>query len=444
MLTHLKLNNFKIWRSTGQMNLAPLTLLFGVNSSGKSSLIQSLLLLRQTMKSPDANLDLNFGSAEAGDSVTLGQFRDVLCRYGVASETLSAKQVGIEFGWRGTEKDDQGIFSASYSEGPGGSAELQSLRIGRGLQGFSLRRGDKGAYAVYAADSAKRLGSSREFKARRSFEFPPPAVRLLGDAAADVLAAGPAAVEELSRVIYLGPVRRLAQRDYLWSGRAPSSIGDDGGRAVDALIASGVAKMDAQRRRLPTPAAAFLFDQTVRWLRDMGLADGLQIKQIGKSARYEVLVENKGSASNLKDVGVGVSQVLPVIVAALFAQPGQTVIIEEPESHLHPLAQTQLAELFIALSSERGVQFIVESHSEHLVLRLQRRVAEELLPTKGVAMYYVRRSDDQSTLELLRMNEAGEIENWPDDFFGNEMVDIAARTMAALDRQGITLPGEES
>lgn len=435
MLTHIKLNNFKIWRSTGQMNLAPLTLLFGVNSSGKSSLIQSLLLLRQTMKSPDENLDLNFGNPEAGDSVTLGQFRDVLCRHGVASETLSAKQVGIEFGWRGTEKGEQGIFSASYREGPGGSADLQSLRIGRGLQGFFVRRGDKGAYYVYAADSAQKLGSSREYKARRSFEFPPAAIKLLGDAAADVLEAGPAAVDELSRVIYLGPVRRLAQRDYLWSGRPPSSIGDDGGRAVDALIASGVAKMDAKSRRLPNPAAAFLFDQTERWLRDMGLADGLQIKQIGKSARYEVLVENKGSTSNLKDVGVGVSQVLPVIVAALFAQPGQTVIIEEPESHLHPLAQTQLAELLIQVSLQRKVQFVVESHSENLVLRFQRRVAEQVIAGRDFAMYYMKTTNHDVVAERLRINDIGEIENWPQDFFGNDMVDIAARAKAGLEWQ---------
>ena len=82
MLTHLKLDNFKIWKSTGPMRLAPVTLLLGTNSSGKSSLIQSLLLIRQTVKGDDPNLDLNLGNPDAGNSVTLGQFRDVLCRHG--------------------------------------------------------------------------------------------------------------------------------------------------------------------------------------------------------------------------------------------------------------------------------------------------------------------------------------------------------------------------
>ena len=156
---------------------------------------------------------------------------------------------------------------------------------------------------------------------------------------------GPALLDELGRIIYLGPVRRLAQRDYVWAGRMPAHIGDDGAKAVDALIASGVARQAAHKRNQPAPAEAQLFEQTIRWLKDMNLADGLSIRALGNSARYELLIENGDQASNLKDVGVGVSQVIPVIVAALFAQPGHIVIVEEPESHLHPLAQSKLAEL---------------------------------------------------------------------------------------------------
>ena len=93
MFTYLKLDNFKIWKSTGPMGLAPVTLLLGTNSSGKSSLIQSLLLIRQTVKGDDPNLDLNLGNPDTGRSVTLGRFRDVLCRDG------DGTIVGIEFRW---------------------------------------------------------------------------------------------------------------------------------------------------------------------------------------------------------------------------------------------------------------------------------------------------------------------------------------------------------
>jgi predicted ATPase len=247
-------------------------------------------------------------------------------------------------------------------------------------------------------------------------------------------------VDELGRVTYLGPVRRLAQRDYVWSGHKPAAFGDDGAGAVDALLESCVGRAAARRRGLATSSAGQLADEVGRWLSVMGLADGLEAERLGKSARYELHVLANGSRSNLKDVGVGVSQVLPVIVAALFAQPGDIVIVEEPESHLHPMAQTQLAELFIEASQGRGVQFIIESHSEHLLLRLQRRVAERRLQATAVAMYFLQKRDGRAHIERLQMNEVGDISNWPDNFFGDDMTEIAARTLAGLGQQGTSPP----
>jgi len=248
------------------------------------------------------------------------------------------------------------------------------------------------------------------------------------------LSVGPALLAELSRIIYLGPVRRLAQRDYLWSGRFPGSIGDDGGQAVDALIASGVAKEEARRRRLPTPSAARLFDETAHWLRSMGLADDLQVRQLGRSARYELLVVSGKGASNLKDVGVGVSQVLPVVVAALFAAPGHIVIVEEPESHLHPLAQTQLAEMFVAVSRERQVQFIVETHSEQLLRRMQTLVANERTAPGQLSMYFVERIGSEAVLKTLEVDEFGTIRPWPEHFFGDSAGEAREQARARAER----------
>ena len=149
MLTHLKLENFKIWRSTGPTRLAPITLLLGTNSSGKSSLIQSLLLIRQTVKGDDPNLDLDLGNPDADDSVTLGQFKDVLCRHGAASESTSATQVGIEFRWSEDGlPENSTLFSARYNKGPAGSAELAYLRLGKDGQGFSVQRRKPGIYRL--------------------------------------------------------------------------------------------------------------------------------------------------------------------------------------------------------------------------------------------------------------------------------------------------------
>jgi len=435
MLTHLKLNNFKIWRSTGQMQLAPLTLVFGTNSSGKSSLIQSLLLLRQTVKSQDPNLDLNFGDPDAGDSVVLGQFVDVLCRHGTATEVIKAKEIGIEFGWRaGQPGDETGIFTARYVQGRSGSADLAYLRIGSAGRGFTAQLGRHGAYRLLPENARHWSKQSPAFKPQRSFSFSESAMQTLGAVAAPVLAVGPMLLDELARIVYLGPVRRLAQRDYIWNGRAPGFIGDDGSRAVDALIASGVANREAAKRGLPVPATAELFNGVVHWLRRMGLADDLQLRQLGRSARYELLVVSNDEVSNLKDVGVGVSQVLPVIVAALFAARGSIVMVEEPESHLHPVAQAELAEMLASVSQNRGVQFIVETHSEHLLRRMQTLIARETVKTVDLCMYFVEREGKEAKLQRLEVDAFGTIRPWPDHFFGDSVGEAREQAKARAER----------
>ena len=430
MFTYLKLDNFKIWKSTGPMRLAPVTLLLGTNSSGKSSLIQSLLLIRQTVKGDDPNLDLNLGNPDTGDSVTLGRFRDVLCRDG------DGTMVGIEFRWSPTgHAADSALFSARYRKGTAGSAELDYLRLGRDEQGFTVQRRKQDVYRLQLADERKSRGQSADFRPQRSFAFAPAAIARLGDAGERIVNVGPQLLDELSNIIYLGPVRRLAQRDYVWGGRMPATIGDDGSKAVDALIASGMTAGHARRRDQIPPPEADLFYSTARWLKRMDLADGLSVKALGGSARHELLITREGTQVNLKDVGVGVSQVLPVIVAALFAAPGNIVIVEEPESHLHPLAAALLAELFAEVSKERGVQFIVETHSEHLFRRMQTLIAKQQVKNSDCAMYFVERSGNSATLKALTANEYGAITNWPDKFFGDAIGEAREQARARVERQ---------
>ncbi|WP_152967962.1 hypothetical protein [Achromobacter sp. DMS1] len=225
MLTHLKLENFKIWRTTGPVRLAPITLLLGTNSSGKSSLIQSLLLIRQTVRGDDPSLDLNLGNPDAGDSVTLGQFKDVLCRHGAATESTAFNQVGIEFRWSETgNAAESAIFSVRYRKGQSGSAELEFLRLGKDGQGFSVQRRKPGIYRLTLGNQIKPLGQSADFRPQRSFAFSPSTLNKLGLQGEVIRSVGPALLDELGRIIYLGPVRRLAQRDYVWAGRMPAHI----------------------------------------------------------------------------------------------------------------------------------------------------------------------------------------------------------------------------
>ena len=435
MLVHLKLENFKIWRTTRPMRLAPITLLLGTNSSGKSSLIQSLLLIRQTVKNDDPGIDLNLGSPDAGDSVTLGSFKDVLCRHGAATESTKATHFAVEFRWSESgAMDGSTIFSARYRKGSSGSAELDFLRLGKDGQGFSVQRRKTRIYRLNLANQRTALGQSADFRPERSFAFSASTLNKLGDKAESIRPIGPSLLDELGRIIYLGPVRKLAQRDYVWAGRIPEHIGDDGAKAIDALIASGVERQNARKRGSTPPIAARLFEETIHWLKRMDLADVLSVRSLGGSARYELLIGQYGEAVNIKDVGVGVSQVIPVIVAALFAKQGHIVIIEEPESHLHPLAQGVLAELLAQVSHERKVQFIVETHSEHLFRRMQTLMAKEQIKPADTALYFVEREGKEALLRALEIDELGRVLNWPSKFFGDTLGETREQTELAIQR----------
>jgi predicted ATPase len=181
-----------------------------------------------------------------------------------------------------------------------------------------------------------------------------------------------------------------------------------------------------------------------QWLKDLGVIESFVVKPVAAGRKeYEVLVKTHANASEVKitDVGFGVSQVLPALVQAFYCPPNSTLWMEQPEIHLHPQVQAELADVFISATKARehgkprNVQLIVESHSEHFLNRLQRRVAEGELTPSDVAVYFCKRSGSSTLLEPLRLNEFGEIENWPANFFGDEMADISGRTLAAMGRK---------
>ena len=167
----------------------------------------------------------------------------------------------------------------------------------------------------------------------------------------------------------------------------------------------------------------------------MNLADGLKVQSLKGSSRYMLLIKNGEEFVNIKDVGVGVSQVIPVVVAALFAEPGHIVIVEEPESHLHPLAQSLLANLFSQVSNERGVQFILETHSEHLFRRMQTLVAKDEISQEDAALYFVEKENSRAKLKELRIDDYGRISDWPDKFFGDAIGETQELARLMFERQ---------
>ncbi len=145
--------------------------------------------------------------------------------------------------------------------------------------------------------------------------------------------------------------------------------------------------------------------------------------------------DTKSPEALLTDVGFGVSQVLPALVLLYYVPEGSTVIMEQPEIHLHPSVQSGLADVILTVSKARKLQVIVESHSEHMLRRFQRRVAENTFEADSVKLYFCDSANGQSNLVDLELNLFGEILNWPPEFFGDEMTEIAETRKAILKRK---------
>jgi predicted ATPase len=143
----------------------------------------------------------------------------------------------------------------------------------------------------------------------------------------------------------------------------------------------------------------------------------------------------QSSEALLTDVGFGVSQVLPALVLLYYVPEGSTVLMEQPEIHLHPSVQSGLADAILTVAKSRKLQVIVESHSEHMLRRFQRRVAENTFPAEGLKLYFCDSVGGQSKLVDLDIDLFGEIRNWPKDFFGDEMHEIAETRKAILRRK---------
>src|SRR5262249_46498369 len=134
-----------------------------------------------------------------------------------------------------------------------------------------------------------------------------------------------------------------------------------------------------------------LQERVAYWLRELGLIHAFSVEPIAPGSNlYNVRVQKSPNSAFalLPEVGFGVSQVLPVLVLCYYVPEGSTILLEQPEIHLHPSVQSGLADVFVDVLKNRKVQVILESHSEHLLRRLQRRIAEEVLPNGDTSIYF--------------------------------------------------------
>jgi predicted ATPase len=447
MLNHLHFTHFKTWERA-DLPCARITGLFGTNSSGKTSLLQFLLMLKQTSEATDRAVSLELN----GRYVGLGTIRDAIHQHD------ESRTIDLALTFALPEelviRDPEGKRRSQITSGRTIeiSAEIDVVRNAPRARKLSYKLGTsefslapKQPKSTEFELTANIPGSDFKFLRSpgrpwslsgpvKSYAFPDQARTYFQNAAflSDLEAAYEDAID---RIYYLGPLREHPKRDYLWARSKPSDVGDRGEKAIDAILA---ATDSGETRNLRAKGKRLPFQEMIAyWLREMGLIHSFKIDEIAEgSNRWQAKVITRPGASEvlLTDVGFGVSQVLPVITLLQYVPEGSTVILEQPEIHLHPLAQAGLADVIINAASHRRVQVIVESHSEHLLLRLQRRIAEEEIPAEDVKLYFCDAPKGVSILTPLDVDLFGRVQNWPPKFMGDAFGETTKAELARLKR----------
>ncbi|MDM8561177.1 DUF3696 domain-containing protein [Candidatus Parabeggiatoa sp. HSG14] len=353
-LNRFSIENFKAFRNS-TLDLAPLTILIGENSSGKSSILQALLLIKQTLESPSGGGVLNLNS----HYVQFRQFREIV--FGMPEERAS---IAFEL-----ELDTLKFYFKVGSREKGQGVSLLEWRV----NGKSLPIENKSLSASHLAQL----------------------------------------FHQFTKVGYIRPIRPAPKRYYTLSGFQPDWIGIQAENIADFLDFNPAVRKKVQHWFVNTAE----------------LANQVQFKSDTQHGQMEILFTEAatGLEIDISRLGFGYSQILPIVVAT-FSQMDM-LIFEAPEIHLNPSLHGALTDLFIE-GANSGKQILVETHSEHVIYRLQRRIAEGQIAPKNVAIYYVRRGAEGSITERLEMTQTGEIPNWPSGFFDTRMSDVFARVLA--------------
>ena len=461
MFTRIRARNFKSWEDTGPVDLSRVTVFFGTNSSGKTSLLQTLLLMKQTTASSDRSQILNLGGESS--PAALGLIRDVMFNHDLQVN------LQLEYSWSRPERHrgepeplvvrdplqpDSPLFQVSdltFSTHLG--VINRRLQVGRmeyhaGAADVVLSRANRSGHRKRPEyDLQATVNNDPDYLKRgtpgRAWKLPPPVkcYGFPGETFAYFSNSDFVSVLELDlerqfndRLFYLGPLRQFPARRYAWQGSTPSDVGVAGERTIEALLSS--------RGRDPVRTNARKYDKrgyairrisveqhVAEWLKELNLVDDFDLEQVSPGIDlYRVMVHRQTESTRvtLADVGFGVSQVLPVLALLAYVPEGSTVLLEQPELHLHPAVQSGLADVILEAATARKVQVIVESHSEHLLRRLQRRLAEQGVTPDDVGLFFCENHRGRSHLQPLKVNDLGEIRDWPDGFFGDALGESVA------------------
>ena len=404
-ITEIAVCGYKSIYEECQIEVRSLTILAGANSSGKSSIMQPLLLMKQTLEAPydPGGLKLD------GPNVKFTSAEQVLSK-------LSPEKYSDEFYVRlNLEKDN--FFVSLFRKQP-----KQGIKVIRAI--YCLPDEGKNITIFPEMQHQELMVIIPEYLAENynilldNLEEEPPRWGVtnvrgfldlqLGDSQFDSSYLAINFQKHIRRIVHVPGLRGNPERTYNTAG-----VGSEFPGFFENYVASIVNYwQETKDDRLIKLGQALEF---------LGLNWKVEARQIN-DVQIELLVgrlSRSGSASDtvsIADVGFGVSQTLPVLVALLVAEPGQLVYLEQPEIHLHPRAQAALAQILVD-SANRGVRVVLETHSELLLLAVQSLVAEgKILPDLVKLHWFKRRDDGVTEVSSADLDETGAFGDWPEDF----------------------------
>jgi hypothetical protein len=409
-ISKIAVRGFKSIADEQQIELRPLTLLAGANSSGKSSIMQPVLLLKQTLEAPSDPGPLLLD----GPNVRFTSAEQLLNR--------AARDAGkVEFAIRiqlSTGRRLEVVFEREESTGfevnTMGYCDDDDMKcvVPEMSTDEILRVLPDSARALY--DSLQRMRTEKlcwfVYRERcfLSFELDPKANVGAGPGAYKV-SPGARFVRHLQRLMHLPGLRGNPQRTYPKRAGGPLFPG-----AFQDYVASIITQWQSKGDPRLSQLAAALEDMGLTWKVEAQPIDDTQVElRVGRLTHSR---PGDKDLVSIADVGFGVSQSLPVLVALIAAEPGQVVYLEQPEMHLHPRAQRRLAHV-LADAANRGVIVVAETHSALLLREVQTLVATGKLSTDKVKLHWFQRQEDGRTVVTpADLDENGAYGDWPEDF----------------------------
>jgi len=408
--------NFRAFDKT-DLKFSKLNLFFGPNNSGKSSILSVLKLLSQTLRSPDKKIPLLLTDS----LVNLGTYKNMVFNNDIEKDI----EIRLDFFYHNTRKrKERTKIELVYSfDKKAQEIILNSCKIS-GRDNFYIKynwKKKEHELLNFCCEGKKLKGTEKMKRDFKLYNFLP--IIFFRDEKRkrgriiDTFQIN----NVLEKIEFIGPFRSPPQRIYLSSGEVPSGVGIRGDKAVDLLI----------RYNKNNPK---FVDKISAWYKNAGIASEIKIKEM-KDQYFKIMFKHKISDENenFEDVGFGCSQVLPILVAGYGLKGNRILVIEEPEIHLHPKAQAELGD-FLKDIVLNGVQTFVETHSEHILLRVQSHVAHGKLKSEDVKVFYVY-ANRQGRKEIVPMsldNNGFFKEKWPEGFFPERLEEAERVAKASI------------